>query len=130
MKTCFLACMIVFMFCKCNKESYIENVGITSTVGNAPTSNKGSVTFWVSNWKLAYCSGGLTIYVDGKYVGDIKEISSVAPICGTNSAKCLTVTLDEGTYDYSATGTGTNCPRYTFKTITVQKGVCSTKELQ
>ena len=57
----FISCF----FLGCNKESFIENQGTTSTVGVDPSNNKGSYTIFTTNANVPVCSNGLTVYIDG-----------------------------------------------------------------
>lgn len=113
----------------CNKESFIENVGASTTVGNDPANNKGSFTFWTSSTKVLFCSNGLTVSIDGVVKGTIKEMSTSEPNCGANGAKAFSINLPVGTYSYLVKGTGTGCPfKYEGK-FTIVKGRCVWMEL-
>lgn len=114
----------------CNEESYIQGQGTVEDVGTNPQNKaKGRITFWTSDGFNATCSNGLIIYINGSSVGAITEISTAAPTCGTNSNKTVTVILEEGTYSFSASGTGTYCRKYN-SSVTIEKNTCSTLELQ
>lgn len=113
----------------CNKESFIENVGASTTVGNDPANNKGSFTFWTSSTKVLFCSNGLTVSIDGVVKGSIKEMSLSEPNCGANGTKAFSITLPVGTYSYLIKGTGVGCPYKYEGKFTIEKGRCVWMEL-
>jgi len=112
-----------FLFNSCNTESFIENQGIDD---EQQIIKKGKVTFFDSTGNSSfYCSGGLKIYIDDKYVGTITAVSTTDPQCGLQSTtKAITAILDIGTHSFSAYGSGTYCPNYLNRTINIENNTC------
>lgn len=117
-----------FLFNSCNTESIIENQGgVLDSNSEQQIIKKGKVAFYdISGNPSFFCSGGLKIYIDGNYVGTITDISSTPPQqCDIKSTtKVINAVLDVGTHTYSAYGTGTYCPKYMNRTITIENNVC------
>ena len=113
----------------CNKESFIENVGASTTVGNDPANNKGSFTFWTSSTRVLFCSNGLTVSIDGVVKGTIKEMSLSEPNCGANGTKAFSITLPVGSYLYLVKGSGVGCSFKYEGNFTIKKGGCTSLEL-
>jgi hypothetical protein len=122
------AMLIGILFAGCNKESFIENAGTISAVGSNPANNNGSITIWVSNPSIGLCSAGLRISISGNDKGVITDFSYSSINCGVTNTKAITIILPAGSYSYTATGTGTLCPRYNGG-FTIKKGQCVALEL-
>ena len=118
---------LFFLFNSCNTESIIENNGgVLNSISEQQIVKKGKITFYDGSGNPTFfCSQSYKIYIDGIYVGLISDASPTAPQCGLNStAKALTVLLDVGNHTYSASGSGTYCPRYTNRTFTITQNTC------
>jgi len=81
------------------------------------TSDEGTVTFYTSYGK----SGDLNIYIEGYYVGKLTQFfndKTYTPPCGQDGT--LTIRLDAGTYNYTASDS-----KYNWKgQITITKNGC------
>jgi hypothetical protein len=97
-----------FLLLACNEYSPIE--GITYYPNSSTTS--GQVIFWTESWL-----GGtaIDITIDAKIAGTVDQTFAEGPACGAPGA--ATVTLQEGTYEWSGMGAN-ETPFYGIVTVT------------